>query len=197
MTTPDIIGLIGSRICHDIISPLGAIGNGVELMSLSGSVQEAEMALVTDSVSNATAKVRFFRLAFGAATQGATVARSEIVSILDGLSAGGRLRYVWHPTEGAARSDVRAVFLALLCMETALPLGGEVEVNQLGDGWAVSARNPRLSLDPSLWEPLSSGAAPVGVAASTVHFALLPIMLGEEGRRLRVEHGADWALIRF
>lgn len=68
MTKPNINALIGSRICHDLINPLGAIGNGIELLSLSGMAASPEMTLVQDSVNNATARVKFLRLAFGDAT---------------------------------------------------------------------------------------------------------------------------------
>ncbi|WP_187292463.1 hypothetical protein [Octadecabacter antarcticus] len=49
--------LIGSRICHDLINPLGAIGNGIELLGLAGVAVGPEMALVSESVENATAKI--------------------------------------------------------------------------------------------------------------------------------------------
>jgi len=49
----DLTALIGSRICHDLISPLGAIGNGVELLQLSGMGDSPEMALISESVTNA------------------------------------------------------------------------------------------------------------------------------------------------
>jgi hypothetical protein len=57
--------LIGSRLCHDLSNPLGAIGNGVELLDLTGSAKGPEMDLIRDAVGDALARVRFFRLAFG------------------------------------------------------------------------------------------------------------------------------------
>jgi histidine phosphotransferase ChpT len=66
----DLTSLIGSRICHDLISPLGAIGNGVELLAMSGTAPGPEMDLISQSVENANARIRFFRVAFGAARGG-------------------------------------------------------------------------------------------------------------------------------
>ena len=61
-----LASLIGSRICHDLISPIGAIHNGLELISLSGAVQhEAEISLITQSCQNAASRIKFFRVAFG------------------------------------------------------------------------------------------------------------------------------------
>ncbi len=48
---PDLAALVGSRICHDLISPIGAIGNGVELMMMEGAAKGPEMALITESVA--------------------------------------------------------------------------------------------------------------------------------------------------
>ncbi len=56
--SPDLAALIGSRICHDLISPIGAIGNGLELLSMAGA-GGPEVALISDSVSNANARIRF------------------------------------------------------------------------------------------------------------------------------------------
>ena len=86
---PDLAALIGSRICHDLISPIGAIGNGLELLSMSGA-GGPEVALISDSVANANARIRFFRIAFGHASPEQGTSRSEILSILQG--------YLWRDT---------------------------------------------------------------------------------------------------
>jgi histidine phosphotransferase ChpT len=64
---PDLAALIGSRICHDLISPIGAIGNGVELLLMEASGKGPELSLISESVAAANARIRFFRVAFGAA----------------------------------------------------------------------------------------------------------------------------------
>ena len=76
MTPRDVNALLGSRICHDLISPLGAIGNGVELLSLSGVRAESELSLIARSVESANTKIRFFRIAFGATTADQLVSAS-------------------------------------------------------------------------------------------------------------------------
>ena len=76
----NINALIGSRICHDLINPLGAISNGIELLEMAGVAQGPEMSLVSDSVENATAKLKMLRLAFGAASPDQTVSRQEVVT---------------------------------------------------------------------------------------------------------------------
>ena len=63
----NLAALVGSRICHDLISPIGAINNGLELLGMSGDMSGPELELISDSVANANARIRFFRIAFGAA----------------------------------------------------------------------------------------------------------------------------------
>ena len=82
MTATELNALIGSRICHDLISPLGAIGNGIELLTMSGMSAAPEITLISESVDNANARIRFFRIAFGAASADAVTSHSEVTGIL-------------------------------------------------------------------------------------------------------------------
>ncbi|MEO1362985.1 MAG: hypothetical protein AAFU86_04320 [Pseudomonadota bacterium] len=77
----NLAALIGSRICHDLISPIGAINNGLELLNMAGASDGPEMELISESVENASARIRFFRMAYGAASD-QPVGRAEVVSIL-------------------------------------------------------------------------------------------------------------------
>ena len=73
----NLAALIGSRICHDLISPIGAVTNGLELMSMAGGTGP-ELELVNESAANANARIRLFRLAFGQATTDADDKRREL-----------------------------------------------------------------------------------------------------------------------
>lgn len=57
----NLAALIGSRICHDLISPIGAINNGLELLGMSDTPEGPELELISESVGNASARIRFFR----------------------------------------------------------------------------------------------------------------------------------------
>lgn len=190
--------MIGSRICHDLINPLGAIGNGLELLGLSGAnVPSEEMTLVSQSVENASAKVKFFRLAFGDASPDQTVAAGAMQSLLDQVTDGTRLRYDWGLGCAAPRPDVRTALLAALCVETALPMGGTISVRCVDNVWTVSSQHERLTLDPDLWVPLNRGEVAADIKPAQVHFALLPDLAAVAGRSLTLTHGADWVKISF
>ena len=90
MNDTQLNDLIGSRICHDLISPLGAISNGIELLTMSGAAGSPEMTLIGESIENANARIRFFRVAFGAAAPGSLLGNSEIRSIMADMYRGSR-----------------------------------------------------------------------------------------------------------
>ena len=165
----DIAALIGSRICHDLVNPLSAISNGVELLELSGAPQTPEMALIAESVMAAMARVKLFRLAFGPSDCAQTISRSEVITLLSDVSKSGRLSFDWQIAQDLNRSEVRLLVLAALCIETATPLGAEVVVQQTITGFEIHSKGRKIVIDPDLW--LFEGK---DLSAAQVQFALLP-----------------------
>lgn len=192
----NLAALIGSRICHDLISPIGAIHNGLELLDMAGGVNGPEMGLIADSVSNAEARIRFFRLAYGAAGD-QQIARADIVGLLRDLAAGSRLKTEWGPFEPQPRADVRLAFLALQCLETAMPYGGEVRVSETDGRWTVAGTAERMTVDAALWASLTDPGADAEITPAVVQFALLPVAAQDRGRGLDVATGPDRIAISF
>lgn len=177
-----LAALAGSRICHDLVGPLGAIGNGVELLALAGARGE-EMDLIAEAVSSAHARLRFFRIAYGTAEAGQTIPRGEVIQTLAAVSRGGRVSFLWAVEDDCPREEVRAVFLALQCLETALPHGGEVQVSRIGTQWAVTGESPRLQVDDGLWSLIEGSHRRPALTPAQVQFALLPAALAGLGRK--------------
>jgi len=194
---PDLAALVGSRICHDLISPIGAIGNGVELLALTDGDTGAEMDLINESVQNASARIRYFRIAYGAATEDQLISRSEVLSILSANARGGRFNYIWQIDEDQPRSMVRCGFLMLQAMESALPLGGDIRVSRAGDRWKIRAEGPRYRVDDALWENLLSPSPQFVHTAAQVQFALLPGVMAEHGRSIQFHAADDHLLASF
>ncbi len=184
---PDLAALIGSRICHDLISPIGAIGNGVELMLMDNAGSSPELALIAESVANANARIRFFRVAYGMASGDQRIAKTEVISILTDITRGTRLIYAWNTPADLSRREVRLAFLLLQCLETAMAYGGRVQVDRDDAGWRIVAETPRLKLDASLWDALSQGTSPEEIGAGQVHFALVTAELQRQGHTLGVD----------
>ncbi|WP_425074593.1 histidine phosphotransferase family protein [Sagittula sp. S175] len=188
-----LAALVGSRLCHDLISPIGAIQNGLELMSLTGDVgkNSPELTLIQDSCESAAARIRFFRVAFGHASEGHSMSKREIGSTLSAISKGGRLKADWNEEGDHARTDVQLCFLAHLCCESALPMGGHVYFDRDAAGWTVRASGPRVNADRALWDHLNGVGELPEPPADKVHFALLPILAQAHGRQLLAQVGPD------
>lgn len=179
----DIASLIGSRICHDLISPIGAINNGLELLQMSGAPESPEMDLIGQSVGNASARIRFFRIAFGAAGD-QLVGAPEITSILRDLYTNTRLDVTWVPQDPQPRAAVRLSFLALLCLETALPYGGQITVNEDAGRWQLRGKGDKLNIDAVLWAVLAQAGSAPKLQPAQVQFALLPTIAADDGRQV-------------
>ncbi|ARE39151.1 Signal transduction histidine kinase [Rhodovulum sp. P5] len=190
----DLTALVGSRICHDLISPIGAIGNGMELLAMStsaapGGAPTEELALITDSVERANARIRLFRLAFGAAPPEAEVAGREVCDILANYYGGGRLTVTADPPSGLPRMDAKIALLAVLCAETAFPRGGRIALTFQPGEVTLSAEGPKMTLEDRLWHPLTERRSPADeLRAAEVQFALLPLAAIEAGRYIKLRH---------
>ncbi len=189
--------LLGSRICHDLISPIGAISNGVELISMSGEIAGPEMSLIAESVDNANARIRFFRIAFGVASPEQRIGRNEITAILRDTSRGGRMVIDWQPEQDLPRARVKLAFLVLQCFESAMPRGGRVSVSVVGDSWALLGECDRIRFDPQLWQMLDDPDTEGPLDAGNVHFALAGHCARDTGRQIQVESSASSARVRF
>lgn len=168
--------LIGSRLCHDLVNPLGAIGNGVELIEMTGSVRGPEMDLIRDAVRDAQARMRFLRVAFGAAGPQQMLSAREAKATAQAPWQGGRLSLDWTATGDLPRLRVKLGYLMLLCAETALPMGGEVRLGVDATGqWRLEAVASRVALDEALWSVLRFGMGAAGRALrpSEAQFAAL------------------------
>lgn len=179
--------LIGSRICHDLISPIGAISNGLELLELSGAAQSPELALVAESVANADARIRFFRIAFGIAQAEQLVGADEINTILHNLHRDGRIKVGTFPSGAWPRPVIRAVLLGLLCAEQAIPFGGTLDVEEHAGSWTITASGERLRADQALWQLLQHPDAQPALAPAGVQFAMLPALMPDLGLTCQAE----------
>ena len=195
-TDPDLVTLVGSRLCHDLISPLGAMANGIELLTMKGMADSPEVQLIAQSVAATNTKLRLFRLAFGAAGDEQRIAAAEVAGLLADYTRGGRIACDWQTTDDASRAEVKLALLALMCFETALPFGGTVVfMPEPGGGWRIEASSDKIRPDPALWAVLGGAAAEI--PASRVQFALLAREARAQGRRLGWQIGPAGGNIRF
>lgn len=185
-----LAALVSSRLCHDIVSPLGAIGNGLELLELSGEfpgiARSPEMQLIAESVEAARARLRWFRLAFGHAAPDQRLSPAELAALFADVEKGGRIKLRLEAEGDLPRTEARMILLALMCLETALPWGGRVLVCRGAAGWRLVAEASRTKPDPALWSwlDLAPGRERPEPNSSEVHFLLLSGFARAAGRAL-------------
>ncbi|MTE01391.1 histidine phosphotransferase [Paracoccus sp. YIM 132242] len=200
ITSGELSQLLASRLCHDIVSPLGAIGNGVELLEMSsdfpGIAACPELKLIAESVAAARARIQVFRVAFGQVQGDQRISRNGLAQLLDGFSAQGRMQIRLDAQGDFARTEMRMVMLAMMCLESAIPWGGTVTVLHGPAGWRLVAEAERTRQDAALWAWLG-GDAPRNPLPSEVHFPLLAEALARAGCRARWEVDAQGAEIAF
>lgn len=193
----DLAALLGSRICHDLISPIGAIGNGLELLMMEAGTRGPEMALISESVGHANARIRFFRVAFGAAHGEQRLGRPEVSGIINDMTRGGRLSIEWHSGPDLSRAEVKIAFLLLMCLESAMAYGGKIMVQVDGGRWQISGEAAKLRIEPSLWEILADPTAAPDITPAVVHFPLAAEEISRRQYRLTADLGQTAIKLSF
>jgi histidine phosphotransferase ChpT len=132
MTEIEFSALLVSRVCHDLVGPLGAVINGLEVLEdeRDAAMREEALKLVTSSANQALARIQFMRIAFGAAgSAGAELDLGEVGRLVAGLLEGGKVRLEWNvPQVYWAKDWAKLLMNAALLGADSLPRGGLVLV---------------------------------------------------------------------
>lgn len=183
LTAPDPIdfaSLLCSRLCHDLLSPVGALNNGLELLADETDPQMREqcMGLLGDSARTTAGKLKFFRLAFGAAGgYGEDIPLHEIRAAVEGVfPAGGRLDVQWMvEADGLPKSAAKLLLNLVMIAGEALPRGGTLAIGAEKRGGvveiAVRGEGPKITFDPAIRASLA-GSGELGTrtaAAWMIH----------------------------
>lgn len=128
----DLAALLCSRVCHDVISPVGAIVNGLEVLDDEGdgSMREFAHDLIRKSAKQASARLQFARIAFGAAgSAGSLIDLGDAEQVARGFIQDDRVSLVWQaPREFLPKNIVKLLLNLLMVASHAIPRGGEMTV---------------------------------------------------------------------
>lgn len=128
----DLGALLCSKVCHDIISPVGAITNGLELMEedIDGSMREMAMDLIKRSATQASAKLKFARIAYGAAgSAGAEIDTGDAEEVAQGYMAAEKADLEWKiERQYLPKNQVKLVLNLLLLALNCVPQGGKITI---------------------------------------------------------------------
>ena len=199
ITAVDFASLLCSRLCHDLLSPVGALNNGVELLV---DEQDPEMRarcldLLADSARASANKLKFFRLAFGAAGGfGDMVDANEARIAIEGLLVGGRTQLGWMVAEPTLSKTATKVLLNLaLIASDALVRGGRLDVGAEGGAIVVRAEGPRLVLDPELRSALTGDGGGEELTPRAAAAWLVNRLVAERGGAVMISDGEEGVLL--
>jgi len=205
MNAVDLASLLCSRLCHDLMSPVGALNNGIELMA---DEQDPEMRdrcveLLADSAKATANKLKFFRLAFGAGGGfGDLIDANEARIALEGIfGAERRIELGWMVADDKLSKGAMKLLLNLaLIVGDALVRGGRLDIGAetTGNGLDIAIRGegPRVMLDAGLREMLVNGAPNDGqIEPRTAGAWLAKALAQEAGGTIQLSEPAPEILI--
>ena len=140
----ELAALLCSRVCHDLISPVGAIVNGLEVLDDNPKPEDRDFALdlIRKSAKTASARLQFCRLAFGAAgSAGAQIDLGDAQNMARGHIEDGKITISWNlPRLLLPKNRVKLLLNMLIIAQQTIPRGGTLTIDPIGDGETMSFR---------------------------------------------------------
>ncbi len=203
MNAIDLASLLCSRLCHDLLSPVGALNNGLELMAdeQDPEMRERCLELLAESAKASASKLKFFRLAFGAAGGfGDMIDTREAKAALDGLfGADKRVELGWMVEDDELpKGAVKLLLNLALIAGDALVRGGRLDVGAERDGGlelVIRAEGPRILLDPALRETILKGSSDGTVEPRAAGAWLAHELAAQAKGEIRLSEPADEVLL--
>lgn len=138
----ELAALLCSRVCHDLISPVGAIVNGLEVLDDNPKEDDREFALdlIRKSARTASARLQFCRLAFGAAgSAGAQIDLGDAQNMARGHMEDDKTKLTWNlPRLLLPKNRVKLLLNMLVIAQHTIPRGGMITVEPVGEGETMS-----------------------------------------------------------
>lgn len=196
LSAPDLAALLCSRVCHDIISPVGAINNGLELLDEGGADADA-MALIRASARTASARLQFARIAFGAAgSAGMQIDTGDAETVAAAYFRNEKPELEWQGSRALLpKNKVKLLLNLLLVSAGAIPRGGKLRV-ALSDletqpRFTLTAAGPMVRVPPKFLE-LHSGARPDDpIDAHTIQPYYTLLLAREAGMTISIRATAE------
>jgi len=198
----DLAALLCSRVCHDLISPVGAIVNGLEVLAEEKDEETKTFALelIKKSATTASAKLQFCRIAFGAAgSAGAQIDLGDAQTIARGFLEDDKTKLTWNlPRELLAKNRVKLLLNMLLVAGQTIPRGGMLTVDPIGAGEALSfkvtAAGANAKISPAV-PPLLAADSIEGLDAHRIQPFYAGLLAKASGLTLSMAMDADTVVV--
>ncbi len=189
LVTNDLSSHVVARMTHDLANPLGAIGNGVELLELISGTQSPELALIQEATATAQARLRLMRVAFGAtSTQSRTL--PEMLADWNLIS-----KSIVQSAGDIHKKLLQKTILAVMCCGAVMPMGGTISLDFDGPNLVATAQADRFLDTPDVWAHLEDPSFPFAPTASTIHVNFLAALLARDGQTAQVTSSADSVIL--
>ncbi len=194
----EFASLLCSRLCHDLLSPVGAMNNGLELLADEDDpdMRLRVIELLADSARASADRLKFFRLAFGAGGGfGETLAADEVKAAVEGLVRGNpRIALGWLVEIPAIPKTAAKILLNLTMVAfDALVRGGQLTVGVDQGEVVVRAEGPRIVLDAEIRTVLADGEGAVSSRTSAAW--LIRKLADEAGGSIALADGEEGVLL--
>jgi len=203
LTPTSLSSLLCARICHDLISPIGALGTAVEILDDKDNVDmhEDALQLVRTASRQASAKLKFLRLAFGAAGSApGVVATSEITQLSNDMFADSKPELAWDiEQDGIDKNHARILLNLIMLAVQAAPRGGTVTITGRGQDpstdFTLVSDGPKARLDPAIAKAISGKAPEDGFDGRSIQPLYATLLARDAGGR--VGASAEETVITF
>ncbi|WP_131114592.1 histidine phosphotransferase ChpT [Lichenihabitans psoromatis] len=187
----DLAALLCSRVCHDVISPVGAIVNGLEVLEDDNDADTRVFALdlIKKSANTASAKLQFCRLAFGAAgSAGASIDTGDAESVTRGLFGDDKVKLDWTaPRVLMPKNKVKLILNLCVIAAGTIPRGGVVTVSTSGPSEAPDIRLVARGINPRVNHALAGLLAGKPENDTIDAHAIQPFFTGLVARQIAYE----------
>ena len=200
----DFASLLCSRLCHDLLSPVGALNNGLELLAdeTDPEMRARCLDLLSDSAKASANKLKFFRLAFGAAGGfGDMVDPNEAKSVIEPMvTADGRTELGWNVgNENLPKVAIKILLNLALIASDALVRGGRLDIGaEQRDGITeivIRAEGSKIIVDEEIRKTLSGGTAEADVTARTAAAWMVLDIVTSKGGEMQLSDASSPALL--
>jgi len=160
LDTLDLAALLCSRVCHDLISPTGAIVNGLEVLEEKDSDEETKtfaLELIKKSARTASGRLQFCRLAFGAAgSSAAQIDLGDAEGTARGFLDDDKTKLTWNlPRILLPKNRVKLLLNLLIVANQTIPRGGTLTVDPIGEGDSMGFRITAVGLNARIPQALT------------------------------------------
>ena len=184
----DLAALLCSRVCHDVISPVGAITNGLEILEDDPDDEMRQIAfdLITQSAKAASAKLQFCRMAFGAAgSMGTQLDMGQAGDITALFIGKEKISLKWNaPREQRPKSEVKLILNMVLMAISSIPRGGDIIVDATADSMVVRAIGDRAVIPEKIINIMNGNFDPAELDARLVQVYYAMRLAGEANYKL-------------